>query len=149
MADRYGPLSQTSITASGGYDVCYTVPTPTVGGLTVGTIAIAPLATSIHVQTMVTGIQICNTDSTAGTFSMRLVTYRNGSAVTTQLKVLYPYGANQDMTLRMGVLLTSGLDASTPPVQFGDVISVDTVTGALDVTIFGIEMTVGMGADVS
>ena len=79
---------------------------------------------------------------------MRLVTYRDAAAVTIQLFSAKSYGSGQEFTLRMGILLTTGLDASDPPLEFGDTLSLECNTGDLDVTVFAIEMTVGSGADV-
>ena len=146
MSDRYKILAQQSraATENGGDPQLvelYSVPVP--AATTVGAtneIEVAPESTSIHVQTLVTSIVVCNTAAaTAGTFDLQLAAAPIDAdpAVTSWLFKLNPLNANATKALSLGLVMSPGDKLYT------DIPSTSGFT--CDFSLMGIEIVSGGG----
>ena len=151
--DRYKVLGQLANPTGAVSTVLYTVLVP--ASVSVGGIEVAPKATSIHVQSLVTGLMVCENAGGAAagvtTFDMKLITAAGPS--TTYVVRTRVIGTVAD---------PSGVTAAYPNVPLvcenffqlgmtlspGDALWVEATSDTVHYTLFGIEVTSGRGPDV-
>ena len=145
MSDRYKILAQSSLNQvdpGPGLTKLYSV--PVASGTTVGTVTgVAPLSTSIHVQTMVTSLIVCNTSAVDGSFSIQIIGWDPEESVATDSSYLFkdaPLIQATTKALSLGLVLSPGEELKT---AIGVVVSPSHFE--CDFTLMGIEVVSGGG----
>ena len=134
MADRYRILGQLKQVASVTAGTLYTVPVP--AAVTVGEVGVAPEVVSIHFQTLVTSIIVCNVGASEAKFSITL-SGTSDPVVTTNLFL------NTVLSIENTSVCVLGLTLSA-----GDSLKVSCSEADCDFTALGIETTTGRGPNV-
>ena len=144
MSDRYKILAQSSLNQvdpGPGLTKLYSV--PVASGTTVGTVTgVAPLATSIHVQTMVTSLIVCNVSAVNGSFDIQIIGWDPGAdppAATTSSYLFKdaPLAQATTKALSLGLVLSPGEELKTAIEVVGSL--------ECDFTLMGIEVVSGGG----
>ena len=139
MADRYRILGQLGQVAAASAATLYTVPVP--AAVTVGTgpteVEVAPKVVSIHFQTLVTSIIVCNMDaSVVAKFSIT-ISDASDPVVTTNLFLNTELAIGNTSVCALGLTLSAG-----------DSLKVSCSGADCDFTAVGIETTTGRGPNV-